>query len=97
MAMPMTEATLSNVASSIVSQEISGGSSSRKLLSVYNDSGQVLYLKFGTEASPTSYTVQVAAAAYYELPNHPTHGTYLGVITGVWAAANGYARVTEVS
>lgn len=97
MALPMTTATLSNVASSTDSTELAGGSSSRKLFSVHNDSTQTLYLKLGTSASSTSYTVEIAAGGYYELPTHPTAGTYLGPITGAWSAANGYARVTEVA
>ena len=35
---------------------------------VFNDSTQVLYLKFGATASASSYTVQIAAGGYYEFP-----------------------------
>jgi hypothetical protein len=60
---------------------------------VYNDSGAILYLKFGSGASSTSHTVQVPASGYYEVPGP---GPYGGVITGAWATATGSARVTEV-
>jgi hypothetical protein len=60
---------------------------------VFNDSSAVLYLKFGTGASTTSYTTQVAAGGYYEVPGP---GPYGGAITGVWASATGAALCTEV-
>jgi|OM-RGC.v1.028699506 hypothetical protein len=59
---------------------------------VYNESTAVLYLKLGAGAAVGSYTTQVQAGAYYEVP-----GNYCGVITGVWASANGVARVTELT
>jgi hypothetical protein len=59
---------------------------------IFNDSTQVLYIKFGATASATSYTVQVAAGGYYELPMP----VYTGIIDGIWASANGNARVTEM-
>jgi hypothetical protein len=51
----------------------------------------VLYVKFGATASTTSYTVQMAAGAYYEFPRP----TYSGAVEGIWASATGSARVTE--
>jgi hypothetical protein len=65
----------------------------RKMATVYNESTAVMYLKLGKWATTTSYTVQVPAGGFYELP----HPVYHGVISAVWAAANGSARVTEVS
>jgi hypothetical protein len=61
---------------------------------VYNDSTADLYLKFGTGASTTSFTVKLPASSYYEVPGP---GPYGGEITGMWSAANGAARVTEVA
>ena len=57
---------------------------------VFNDSTAVLYLKFGTTASETSYTVQIAAGGYYEFPQP----LYAGEVDGIWASANGSARTT---
>lgn len=57
---------------------------------VYNASTQVLYLKLGSGASASSYTVAIAASGYYEVPPE-----YVGVITGLWGSANGFAYVTE--
>jgi hypothetical protein len=58
---------------------------------VYNDSSAILYLKFGATASTTSYTVQIAAGGYFEFPQ-PAYG---GLVDGIWASANGAARVTS--
>lgn len=61
--------------------------------SVQNDSTVVLYLKLGATASTSSFTVQMAAASYYEVP----YG-YTGVIDGIWASdASGAARMTELT
>lgn len=57
---------------------------------VYNDSTAVLYLKFGATASTTDYTVQIAAGGYFEFPDPP----YVGEVDGIWASANGNARLT---
>lgn len=86
-------ATESNVASSASSGTILAANANRIGATVYNDSTQVLYLLLGTgPASSTVYTVQMAAAGYYETPFG-----YTGVITGIWASANGSARVTELT
>jgi hypothetical protein len=51
----------------------------------------VLYVKFGAAASTTSYTVQIAAGGYYEFPQP----VYCGEVDGIWASANGAARLTS--
>jgi hypothetical protein len=61
-------ATLSNVASSATSVTVLATNTSRLGCSIQNDSTEVLYLKFGTTASSTSYTVKMAADAHYEVP-----------------------------
>jgi hypothetical protein len=84
-------ATLANVASSATSVNLFAANGAAQGRAVTNDSTAVLYLKFGTTASATSYTVQLAAGAYYEFPR-PTYG---GAVDGIWASANGNARTTE--
>ena len=63
----------------------------RRLAAIFNESTSVLYVKFGAAASLTSYTVQIPAGGYYEIP-----GSYSGILDGIWASANGAAQVTEV-
>lgn len=87
-----TTAALSNVASSASSVTLLASNANRLGASIFNDSTQVLYVKFGSAASATSFVVKMAAADYYEVPF-----AYSGIITGIWASANGSARVTEVT
>lgn len=83
--------TASNVASSATSVTLLASNASRKSASIYNDSTQVLYVKFGATASATSFKVAMAAGSYFEFPEP----MYTGVVDGVWASANGNARVSE--
>jgi len=62
--------------------------------SVFNESTAILYLKLGTSPSTTSYTVQVPAGGYWEMPPGII---WTGAITGIWSAANGNARTTELT
>lgn len=87
--------TASNVAGSATSVTVLSANASRIGGSISNDSSAVLYLKFGTTASTTSYKVTLAGAAsapfsYYEIP-----AGYTGRIDGIWASATGNARVAE--
>ncbi len=84
-------ATLANVASSASSVTLFSPSQAAGRY-VFNDSSAVLYIKYGTTASATSYTVQVAAGGFYEFPQP----LYKGRVDALWASANGNARCTEV-
>ncbi len=88
-------ATLSNVAGSASSVTLLSANSSRIGAQITNDSSAVLYIKFGTTASTTSYTVTLAGSAsapfsYYEVP-----AGYTGRIDGIWGSASGNARISE--
>lgn len=86
-----TTATLANVASSATNVNLFAAASDINARTIYNDSTAVLYVKFGATATTTSYTVQLAAGAYYEFPQP----VYAGQVDGIWASANGAARVTS--
>ena len=86
-------ATLANVASSATTVTVLAANTSRKGVIIYNDSTQVLYLKFGATASTSSFTYYLAAAATWEMPAP----LFTGVLDGIWASANGNARVSELS
>lgn len=85
-------ATGSNVASSASSVTLLAANNARLGATIFNESTQVLYVKFGTTASATDYLVQLVASAYYEVPFG-----YVGRIDGIWASANGNARVVELT
>jgi hypothetical protein len=84
--------TLSNVASSASSVTLLASNANRLGATIHNDSIEIMYVKFGTTASATSYTVKMVADAYYEVPFG-----YTGRIDGIWASADGNARVTELT
>jgi len=86
-------ATLSNVAASITSVTLLASNTSRVGAMIFNDSSAVLYVKFGSSASSTSFVVRLNSNAYYELPAP----CYTGIVTGIWASATGSARVTETT
>jgi hypothetical protein len=85
-------ATLTSVASSATSVSLLASSASRKGFSVFNDSTQKLYIAYGATASTSAFTVLLQPGAYYE-----NNTLYTGAISGIWASANGNARVTELT
>lgn len=88
----VSTASLSNVSSSASSVTLLASNASRKGFACFNDSTQNLFIKFGATASSSSYTVRVAPTQYYEMPLP----IYTGIIDGIWASANGSARITEL-
>ena len=101
--MPQTpQATVTSVPSSASSVTLFAENTQAHGRVVYNDSTAVLYLKFGADASTTSYTVQIAANSSYTFPlgsngiyTGQFDGIYSGQVDAVWASVNGNARVTE--
>jgi hypothetical protein len=81
-----------NVTSSATNVTLLASNASRKGFTIFNDSTSVLYVKFGATASATSFHVKMAAGSYYE---SPAGVNYTGIIDGIWASANGNARVGE--
>lgn len=91
---PSSSATLTNVAGSASSVSLLLANPNRLGAIFFNDSASILYLKFGTIASTSSYTVQIPSNGYYELPR--AH-LYIGAIDGIWSAAAGAVRITELT
>jgi len=85
-------ATLTSVASSASSVSLFASNPAAQGRLVYNDSTQVLYVAFASTATTSAYTVQVPPGGYYEFPKP----VYTGVSSGIWASANGNARLTEL-
>jgi hypothetical protein len=88
---PTSLATLSNATSSASNVTLIASNGARKGLTIFNDSTAILYVKFGTTASTTSFTVKMTGGAYYEMPTP----VYTGIVDGIWDSANGAARITE--
>ena len=84
-------ATTSSVPSSASAVTLLAANQDREAASIFNDSTAILYVKFGSSASTSSYKVQIAASGYFEFPQP----IYTGIVTGIWASENGNARISE--
>jgi hypothetical protein len=88
-----SSASIAQVTSSASNSTLKASNTARIGLLIYNDSSSALYVKFGATASTTSFTIKIAANSYYEMPNP----IYTGIVDGIWASANGFAYVTELT
>lgn len=87
-------ATRTSVAAAIADTALLTANPSRKGALFYNDSTAILYLAYGSAtATTTNYTVQIPPGGYFELPPEPV---FTGAIRGIWSAATGSVRITEV-
>lgn len=96
MANQASNASLAGVASSATAVTLQAANPSRAGLIVHNNSTAILYVRYGTGAAISSgnYTEQVAANGGTWRMADPI---YTGIVTAIWAAANGYANVTELT
>lgn len=62
-------------------------------LQIHNESTSVLVGAYGAGATTSSYTFKIQPGYTWEKPDDG----YTGVITAVWEAANGNARITELT
>lgn len=86
-------ATISRVSASTSSVQLLAANTSRKGATFYNESNKICYLKCGTTASATSYTIQVKPDGYAELDVGPM---YNGRVDGIWeSGASGAMQITE--
>jgi hypothetical protein len=80
-----------SVSALVADTPILAADSTRIGATIFNESTAVCYVGYGTTAvSLTSYSVQVPAGGYLEVPSQFVQCA----IRGYWAAANGAARVT---
>lgn len=87
--------TITSVVSATASTSLLAANANRLGAVFYNDSTATLFLALSATASTTAYTVQLAAGSFYELPDLGT--IYTGAVTGIWSAANGSVKVTELT
>ena len=87
-------ATVTRVASSATVVTLIASNASRRGLFIYAEAATAtLYVKFGSAATNTSYTVALPPGAYFEMPARPI---YTGIVTGIWSSVDGAAQVTEI-
>lgn len=78
---------------SLTSIELLASNPDREGVIVYNNSNRAMYVKLGSTASTSSFTIKLEAFDYYEVP-----AGYTGSIHALWsdAGASGDARITEL-
>jgi hypothetical protein len=87
-------ATVTSVADTASSTTLLSSAATRLGAAIFNDSTEALFVKFGTTASATSFTVKILAGGYFEFPQP----VYTGRVDGIWANdASGAARMTEMT
>lgn len=87
-------ATLSSVTASASSVALLASNTSRKYATVINDStSAILYLAFAATATTSAYTAKVLAGGEWYMGSV----VYTGAISGIWSAAVGAARITELT
>lgn len=82
----------SSVSAAVADTQLLAPNLKRLGAAVFNDSIATLYLKLGSGASTTSFTVALGRYEYYEVPFG-----FTGRVNGYWSAATGSARVTELT
>lgn len=91
-ALPGTSVTTS-VAGSITSVTLLASNVNRLGATIYNDiSAGFVYIKFGTTASSTDFTIKLYPMGYFEVPFG-----YTGRIDAISSSATGSFRITELS
>lgn len=76
-------ASLTSLASTAASQQLLPVNTSRKGLILQNTDANDVYVKYGTTASATDFTVKIAGnGGYWEMPTP----IYLGRLDAIWAA-----------
>ncbi len=86
--------TTANVSSSATNVTLLAANSDRGGLVIHNDSTAILFVKFGATAVATDYTYEMGPGDHLEILEGLI---YTGIVDGIWASANGAARVTELT
>lgn len=89
---PLTSDTPSSVASSATSVTLIAANANRRSLTIFNNSTAILYVCFGATATQAGAKAPIGAGGFYEMP---TGQLYTGVVSGIWASANGNASIYE--
>jgi hypothetical protein len=84
-----TIATVTNVSVGTSSTTLSASNAAKTRVHVYNETG-TLYVKFGTTASSSSYSVRLTANTAFEIVG------YAGLVTAIKASGTTAVLVTEV-
>lgn len=89
----ITASTVTRVASATSSHLLVAANSARKALYFYNDGNAQQFIKFGTTASTTDFSVRLTSQSFFEVPLP----LYLGQIDVISSSTNGAVQVTELT
>ena len=91
---PITSATATatTVAASSTSTKILAANPDRKGAQFWNTSASTLFIKLGSAASATSYSLQMGPGDYFEMPFG-----FTGDVNGIWQSASGNVLITELT
>lgn len=87
-------AAVTSIVAATTAVTLSAADPDRQGVIIYNNSNAVLYCKFGSGASSSSFTVAIPSNSLFDFTPLVT---YKGIISGVWSTSNGNAQVTEVN
>jgi hypothetical protein len=87
-----TTSSVTSVASSASNVTLLAANANRTFASIYNSSTKQVYIKLGTSASNSSFTILLMPNSYWEVPVD-----WAGQIDAVWQAVNGNAIITELT
>ena len=85
-------ATVSLVSRSSTVVTLKAANTSRKFLTLYNNSSGFVYVKLGSGASSSDFSIRMSGRSYYVLPSP----IYTGIVTAIWVSAGaGEMLITE--
>lgn len=84
--------TVSRVDASTTAVTLLAANTLRKAAIFYSDSSATLYLKLGSGATLTSFTIKLLPDSTFAIPLP----VYTGIVTGIWDTATGAVAVTEM-
>jgi hypothetical protein len=89
-----TTSSITTVVSATANTTLLAANANRIFASIYNGANKTAYIKLGTAASTSSFSIQLLPNSYWEVPND-----WAGAINAVWAnGVNGNnALITELS
>lgn len=90
---PPANAALTSVAASVTSVTLLAANANRRKFIIINDGTKNLFVAFAATATSAAYSVLLPGGQAYESEMND----YTGVISGIWATANGNARITEIT
>lgn len=85
-----------SVTADTVAKTLVPANASRQSLKMVNDATGILKIKYGTGASPTSFTWLLDPGDRWEMPQINGVAEYTGIISGIWTQAGGAVRIQEL-